>query len=73
MRLYIFYGGMKFTEILQLPKITPTSMLSNVGGTMGLFMGMSCLSLLEIFELVLEIGYAVARRINVSVVDESRD
>jgi hypothetical protein len=32
LRVYIFYDQMQYTEITQIPKLTPTSLLSNIGG-----------------------------------------
>ncbi len=53
--LYVFYEDLKFTQITQIAKTTSTDLVSKVGGTLGLFLGLSLLSFIEIFELLLEI------------------
>jgi len=52
---YVFYEDLKFTQITQIAKTTSTDLVSKVGGTLGLFLGLSLLSFIEIFELLLEI------------------
>ena len=39
----------------QEPKILLTDLVSNIGGTLGLFLGISFLSFIELFELIIEI------------------
>jgi hypothetical protein len=47
----IYYNHLGYTEINEKPNYTTLSLISNVGGTLGLFMGLSLLSLFEIVEL----------------------
>ena len=52
--IFVFYDDLKYTKITQILKITVADMVSLIGGTLGLFLGLSLLSLLEIFEFILE-------------------
>jgi hypothetical protein len=49
-----YYKSLKYTVINQKPEITFSSLISNVGGIMGLFLGINFLSFIEIIELILE-------------------
>ena len=51
----IYYPDLSYTKISESPKISTSSLVSNIGGTMGLYVGISLLSLVEIIELVIEI------------------
>ena len=52
--LNIFYDRLSFTEISEKPSFTFVDLVSNVGGTFGLFIGISLLSLLEMVEIIYE-------------------
>ena len=57
-RIFIFYDTLSYVKSIE----TATSgsvldLISNVGGILGLFLGVSVLSLFEAFEVVLEIGF----------------
>ena len=52
----IYFNEMKYTFISQKPKTEVVDLVSNMGGTMGLFLGVSFLSFVEIFELIVEIS-----------------
>jgi len=54
-----FYSDLTVLEMSQIPKMTLIDLISNVGGTMGLFMGVSCVGLLEVAELGLSLIKAV--------------
>jgi len=53
----VYYQDFKYTLIKQQPKIEIFGLISNVGGTLGLFLGFSFISLLELFEVVAELVY----------------
>jgi hypothetical protein len=53
--LRVYYQDLKFTLISQQPKIELFGLISNVGGTLGLFLGFSFISILEIFEILAEL------------------
>jgi hypothetical protein len=53
----VYYDDLKYTLIKQQPKIELFGLISNVGGTLGLFLGFSFISLLEIFEVLAELVF----------------
>jgi hypothetical protein len=53
--LNIYYSEFKYTEIAELEKTSLIDLICNIGGTLGLFLGASLLSLVEIFEALLAI------------------
>jgi hypothetical protein len=53
----VYYDDLKYTLIKQQPKIELFGLISNVGGTLGLFLVFSFISLLEIFEVLAELVY----------------
>ena len=48
----VYYPKLEYTRIDEFAKITELDLISNIGGTMGLFLGMSFLSLIEIVEFL---------------------
>ena len=50
----IFYGDMKYLSIEELEKMSFIDLISGVGGTLGLFIGMSFLSFFEIIDVLIE-------------------
>ena len=55
LRFEIYYLDMRYTEIRQTPKMSGYSLLNEIGGALGLFVGITFLSLLEFFEFLFEI------------------
>lgn len=53
----VYYSEMKYTSIEELEKTNFLDLIASVGGTLGLFLGMSFLSFFEIFDVVIEIIY----------------
>ena len=51
LKVNIFYESMKITVTKQSPSLSTVAFFSNIGGTLGLCMGMSILSFVEIIEL----------------------
>ena len=51
--LYVYYEDRKYTVIRKEPKMTLLDLISNIGGIMGIFIGASFLSFVELFELLL--------------------
>ena len=47
----IYYNELGFTTLIEIPKTDLITLISNLGGNLGLFLGLSCLSLLEMFEI----------------------
>ena len=50
-RVQIFYNELKETFISEEIKTKIFDLVSNIGGTLGLFLGLSFLSLIEFFEI----------------------
>ena len=55
MYMNFFYENLKYTSITQIPKMIFSDLVSNVGGTLGLFLGISLLSFIEVLEFFIEI------------------
>jgi len=53
----VYYEDLKYTLISQQPKIELFGLISNIGGTLSLFIGFSFITLLEIFELLAELMF----------------
>ena len=61
--IWINYKSLKYTHITQKKKMSMYDLISNVGGTLGLFAGVSFVSLFEITEILLEIGFIILARL----------
>lgn len=55
LKFYVFYDELKYTLIEQIWKTSYTDLVSSVGGIFGLFLGMSFLSFVEVFEILFEV------------------
>lgn len=53
--LIVVFGELRYTEISQVPKMTVFDLIGSIGGTLGIFVGFQILSIIEIFQFVLEI------------------
>ena len=51
----IFYKDMKYTLISEDENYVLADLVSNIGGILGVFIGISFLSFIEIFEILFEI------------------
>jgi len=56
-RLFVYFTDLKYTLISESPKTETFSFISSIGGILGLFLGISFLSLIEIFEIAYEIFF----------------
>ena len=50
--LNIFYESLTYIHIQEVEKTSFIDLISNIGGTLGLFVGISVLSFIEVFELI---------------------
>jgi hypothetical protein len=57
--IYVYYKDLKYTLISNKPKTEFFTIISNMGGTLGLFLGISFLSFIEIFEILFHICHIV--------------
>ncbi len=53
----IYHKSNEYTLVEQSPAKTPEALLSDFGGQLGLFIGCSFLSFLEIFEVLIKVAY----------------
>ena len=53
--LYVYYKSLGYKMILENPKTEMFNFISNIGGILGLFLGISFLSFIEIFEIIYEV------------------
>lgn len=53
--LFVYFDEIKYTEITEAPTTTFVDLIASIGGTLGLFIGVSLLSFVELIELILEI------------------
>lgn len=48
----IYYDELKYTKVVQIAKMDIADLFSSFGGNLGLFLGLSICSFMEIFELL---------------------
>jgi hypothetical protein len=53
----VYYNDLKYTQISQIPKTNIIDLISNLGGILGLFIGISFLTFGELAELIMEIMF----------------
>lgn len=58
----IFYEDISYTEIHEIPVKSFSQLVSDIGGILGLYVGCSLLSLVEILELIMEIFMICIRK-----------
>ena len=52
-RLLVYFETLQYTEIEQLPAMTLVELLSNIGGQLGLYLGASLITLMEIVDFLI--------------------
>jgi hypothetical protein len=57
---YAYFESLRYTLISQIPKEKGFDFLSNIGGILGLFVGVSFVTLFEISELIIEFLFIVS-------------
>ena len=65
-RVRIYFENFLVTYIEESPVISKTSLISNLGGILGLFIGISILSFVEIFDLFLKFSFRNLQRFKIS-------
>jgi hypothetical protein len=53
-RVIVYYETSVYQYVSEFPSMDGTALLGNLGGTLGLFLGMSVISILEIIEVLIE-------------------
>ncbi len=65
----LFYDSLAYTLSTETPSMDVVALLANIGGTMGLFLGVSLLHVCELAEAFIELGflaYEKRRKVNAS-------
>lgn len=62
-KLYVYYSALRYTEIRQIAKYTFTDLVSSIGGTLGLFMGLRMLNIVDMLEFCLEVMFLAGTKI----------
>lgn len=65
-RLMIYYDDIDYQLIKEIPTVSIINLLANIGGMLGLFMGMSCLSFIEFLEMAFEIFWHFTKKMSSS-------
>ena len=52
LRVNIFFDNMEYTEIIETPMKSFFDLISNLGGVLGIFLGFSIFSFVELIELI---------------------
>ena len=60
--LFFYFDQVKVTKITQFPKEEISDLVSKIGGTVGVFIGCRLLSLVDILEFILEVGYLTVKK-----------
>ncbi len=66
-RMYVYYDSLSYTESDEAPQIDIISLIANVGGNLGLFLGLSLFSVWEIFITKLEIYFYKKQRNSIQI------
>jgi hypothetical protein len=61
-RLNIHFKSSEYTEIREMPKTSAIELISNLGGVLGIFLGLSIFSFVEVFEILFRIAIIVLRK-----------
>jgi hypothetical protein len=68
LQLRVYFSSLKYISINQIPKTTKIDMVSTVGNILTLFINFSFVSLLEIAELFIEIGFMIFEKKKTNVI-----
>jgi hypothetical protein len=60
--LNIFFPSQEYTEIRETPKMLVLDLISNLGGVLGIFLGFSIFTMIEIVEVFIQIVVILIRR-----------
>lgn len=55
LQVNIFYNTLEYKSIIEIENVTLFDLISNIGGILGLFLGVSFLSFVELLEILIEI------------------
>lgn len=57
LQMFVYYGDLGYEEYNEVETMTWVDLISNIGGTLGLFLGMSFLSFVELLDVILQIMF----------------
>jgi hypothetical protein len=60
--LNIFYPSKEYTEIREVPKMSIIDLISNLGGVLGIFLGFSIFSFIEMFEIMIRVSVLLFKK-----------
>lgn len=60
----VYYNEMSFHRYSESEKTSMVDLVSSIGGTLGLFLGMSFLSFIELLDLIIQIIFVLASKSN---------
>lgn len=63
LKMFVFYENFKYTYVKEAPVLNLDTFFANIGGTLGLTLGMSFLSLIEIIFVAVEICLIVMKKL----------
>ena len=56
-KIYVFYEDLKYTLITQKPKIELFGLISNIGGTLGLFLELSSVRIIRMLLFIYDLFF----------------
>ena len=62
--VFVYYESLKYTSITQIAKSKEFDLISNIGGILGLFIGVSFVTLFEIGEMFIDISLMIPQNNN---------
>ena len=65
-KIYIYFENLEYTEISQQPQYTIWNLISNIGGLFGLFLGLSLLSFVDLFQIILQLLFIFLEKNKIS-------
>lgn len=69
MSLNVFYESLTYKHYVEVGKMSIDDLTANIGGTLGLFLGISCLSLVEFFDVLLQVVIITIKSLNAQKVN----
>lgn len=72
-KVFVTFKEIKYTEILETPAFTLVDLISNIGGTMGLFIGFSFMICVEFIELGIQLVLVALKKRRSKVADETKN
>lgn len=58
----VFYDELKYVSFQELEKTSTIDLVAGIGGTLGLFIGVSFLSLIEILEILMRVFFVICKK-----------